>query len=90
MAIARLRVECLRIGITELAMAKGPGFGGPNYVAKMSPVRMRMSKAVRLDRLYKGSLYKEEQKQLHLALKSKADAPQYLVQTLIDLFPVED
>ena len=90
LAIARLRVECLRIGITELAMSKGPGFGGPNYVAKMSPVVMRMSKAVRLDRLYKGSLYKEEQKQLHLALKSKADAPQYLVQTLIDLFPVED
>ncbi|MEM7285488.1 MAG: transcription-repair coupling factor [Actinomycetota bacterium] len=90
LAIARLRVECLRIGITELAMAKGPGFGGPNYVAKMSPVTMRMSKAVRLDRLYKGSLYKEEQKQLQLALKSKADAPQYLVQALIDLFPVED
>ena len=89
LAIARLRVECLRIGITELAVSKGPGFGGPNWVAKMSPVTMRMSKAVRLDRLYKGSLYKEEQRQLHLALKTKKDAPEFLVQALGDLFPAE-
>lgn len=90
LAIARLRVECIRIGITELAVSKGPGFGGPNWVAKMSPVTMRMSKAVRLDRLYKGSLYKEEQRQLHLAMKTKKDAPDYLVQVLEDLFPVEE
>jgi transcription-repair coupling factor (superfamily II helicase) len=90
LAIARLRVECLRIGIEELAVMKGPGFGGPNWVAKMSPVKMLMSKAVRLDRLYKGSLYKEEQRQLHLAMKTKDEAPTHLLQVLQDLFPTED
>jgi transcription-repair coupling factor (superfamily II helicase) len=90
LAIARLRVECLRIGIEELAVIKGPGFGGPNWVAKMSPVKMLMSKAVRLDRLYKGSLYKEDQRQLHLAMKTKDEAPTHLLQTLQDLFPPED
>ncbi len=88
-AIARLRVECLRIGITDLSVVKGPGFGGPNWIAKMSPVRMRMSKAVRLDRLYKGSVYKEEIGQLQLAMKAKDDAPAYLIEALEDLFPAE-
>ncbi len=42
-----------------------------------------------MDRLYKGSLYKEEQRQLHLALKKAAEAPTFLVQALEDLFPPE-
>ena len=79
----------MRIGISELAVVKGPGFGGPKWVAKMSPVKMRMSKAVRLDRLYQGSVYKEEQRQLQLAVKSVDDAPTFLVQSLQDLFPLE-
>ncbi|MGI9621626.1 MAG: transcription-repair coupling factor, partial [Acidimicrobiales bacterium] len=90
LSIARLRVECLRVGVSELAVLKGPGFGGPKWLAKMSPVKMRMSKAVRLDRLYQGSVYKEEQRQLQLALKSVDDAPTFLVQALQDLFPVDD
>ncbi len=90
LAIARLRVECLRIGVTDLSVVKGPGFGGPRWMAKMSPVKMRMSKAVRLDRLYQGSVYKEEQAQLQLALESVDKAPAYLVQALQDLFPAED
>ena len=90
LAIARLRVECLRVGIEDLSVTKGPGFGGPKWIAKISPVKMLMSKAVRLDRLYKGSLYKEESSQLLLALKTADDAPTYLVEALIDLFPVED
>ncbi len=90
LAIARLRVECLRIGVTDLSVVKGPGFGGPRWMAKMSPVRMRLSKAVRLDRLYQGSVYKEEQAQLQLALESADKAPTYLVQALQDLFPADD
>ena len=90
LAIARLRAECHRVGIAELAVSKGPGFGGPNWMAKMSPVKMRLSKSVRLDRLYKGSVYKEEIGQLQLAMKTKDDAATYLVDALQDLFPVDD
>ncbi len=90
LAIALLRVECLRVGITELSLVKGPGFGGPKWIAKMFPVTMRMSKAVRLDRIYKGSVYKEEVHQLQLALKTLENAPTQLVDALADLFPVED
>ena len=87
LAIARLRVECIRVGIAELTVVKGPGFGGPSWVAKMSPIKLKASKAVRVDRLYKGSIYKEEVKALHLALKKVAEAPTFLTQALQDLIP---
>jgi transcription-repair coupling factor (superfamily II helicase) len=90
LAIARVRVECVRLGIQEVSVAKGPGFGGPAWVAKLSPVTLRASKAVRVDRLYKGSVYKEDSKQLHLALKRAEEAPSFLINALEDLFPPQE
>ncbi|MFN3216204.1 MAG: transcription-repair coupling factor [Acidimicrobiales bacterium] len=90
LAIARLRATCVRLGITDISVTKGPGFGGPAWLAKISPITLRMSKAVRLDRIYKGSFYKEELRQLHLALKSKAGAPQVIIDALDDLIPAEE
>ncbi len=89
LAIARVRAECVRLGIEEVSVAKGPGFGGPAWVAKLSPVTLKASKAVRVDRLYKGSVYKEELKSLHLAMKRADEAPTFLVHALEDLFPPE-
>jgi transcription-repair coupling factor (superfamily II helicase) len=70
LAVARVRAECQRIGILEASITKGPGFGGPAWVAKVSPVTLPASKAVRLERLYKGSSYRAEPKILQLALKA--------------------
>ena len=54
LAVAQLRVRAIRAGITEISVAKGPGFGGPAYVAKLSPVKLPASKLVRLQRLFPG------------------------------------
>ena len=37
--VARVRAECARLGITEVTVAKGPGFGGPAYIARLTPDR---------------------------------------------------
>lgn len=50
--VGQLRVECVRTGVREIAVSKGPGFGGPDYVARLSPVELPDSKQVRLRRLY--------------------------------------
>ena len=33
-------------------MTKGPGFGGPDFVARLSPVHLPDSKQVRMERLF--------------------------------------
>lgn len=50
--VARLRAECRRRGITDVLVSKGSGFGGPEWVARISPVRLPESRQVRLQRLY--------------------------------------
>ena len=88
--VARLRAECVRIGVKEISVTKGSGFGGPKLLARISPLQLRTSATIRLDRLYRGSLYKAEQGQLQLALGSTATMVDDLVAALIDLIPPED
>ena len=54
-----VRAHAARVGITELTVGKGPGFGGPEHLVRMSPIELPTSKQIRLDRLYKHSLYKQ-------------------------------
>jgi transcription-repair coupling factor (superfamily II helicase) len=82
LAVARLRVAALRAGITEISVAKGPGFGGPAYVAKLSPARLPASKTVRLNRLYKGSTYRAEAGVLQLAIAKKGTTNTHVVDAL--------
>ena len=87
LSIARLRAECLRVGVTDVAVSRGPGFGGPKWVAKISPIRLRISKSMRLDRVYKGSKYRDESRVLHLALPTSVDAPDRISDALAELAP---
>ena len=70
LSVARLRTACMARGITELTVAKGHGLGGPDLIARCAPVVLPLSRQARLARLYKGSRYKEEQRQLLLPLKT--------------------
>jgi len=88
--VARLRAECVRIGITEISVVKGSGFGGPKLLARISPITLRTSATIRLDRLHKGSVYKAELGQLQLPLPSAATLVDDLVSALNDLVPPED
>ncbi len=56
--VASLRAECSRIGVRELVVVKGPGFGGPDWVAKMGPVTLKDSEEVRFERLFKDGHFK--------------------------------
>ncbi|MCY4194967.1 MAG: transcription-repair coupling factor, partial [bacterium] len=90
LAVARLRCECLRVGVREVAVVKGPGFGGPKWVARISPVRLRPSRQVRLERLYRQAAYHETAELLTLPLASPAAATETMIAALRDLVPVEE
>ena len=85
--VGRLRALCLAVGIREISVTKGTGFGGPVWTVKISPVALPASKVVRLERLYKGSSYRPEPKQLQLALSKKTDVAGQLLAALVDLLP---
>ena len=88
--VARLRAECARTGITDIVVTKGPGFGGPRHVARLSPVALPTSKQIRLERLYKGAVFKGDSGQLQLPLRSTDGVVDELLAALVDLFPVDD
>jgi transcription-repair coupling factor (superfamily II helicase) len=89
LAVARLRAECVRTGLREATVTKGPGFGGPKYVARLSPITLPASKKVRVERLYKGTVVKPAVEQVLLAVKSAAGAADEIVEALQDLVPEE-
>ena len=74
MAVARLRTVGAARGITEVTVARGPGFGAPDLLARCAPVLLPLSRQARLVRLYKGAKYKESQHQLLLPLSSTKPA----------------
>jgi transcription-repair coupling factor (superfamily II helicase) len=85
--VARLRVECLRIGVREVTVAANRT--GPGWQARLSPVELRASAAVRLRRLAKDAIYKEELGQLVVPLRKGVDVAQALIDLLAELVPVE-
>ena len=88
--VARVRATCKRVGITELTVGKGPGFGGPDFNVRMSPIELPTSKQIRLERLYKHSIYKPADGGfLQLGMK-KGDLAENIILALDDLVPPDD
>ena len=85
--VATLRAECVRTGVREVTVTKGPGFGGPRYIARVSPVALPASKVVRLRRLYKDTVYKEDIGQLQIPVKSAASSSATVLAALRELIP---
>ena len=85
--VARLRAECVRTGVREVSVVKGPGFGGPRYLARIAPVVLATSKVIRLKRLYKDTVYKEDSGQLQLPVKAAADSAATVIAALQELIP---
>jgi transcription-repair coupling factor (superfamily II helicase) len=83
--VAQLRAECVRAGVREVAVTKSSGFSGPTYLARIAPIELSASRSVRLERLYKGAVYKPEVGQLQLPLKRAADAAGEIVAALREL-----
>ena len=85
--VARVRAECARLGITEVTIAKGPGFGGPAAIARLTPVALKVSEEVRLKRLVKGAVYKPDSQQLQLPLVRADQVAAGIVALLRELVP---
>ncbi|MEY2453285.1 MAG: hypothetical protein QOD92_2859 [Acidimicrobiaceae bacterium] len=85
--VARLRAECARTGIREINVSKGPGFGGPAYIVRLSPLELKVSQEVRLARLVEEAVYKPEAKQLQLPVRKPGELVEGLVTFLQTLVP---
>ena len=91
LAVARLRVECLRTGVRELSATPGPlgaGVAGRRaLVARVSPIVLPASAQVRLRRLHRDARYKEDARQLLVPLAAGADPAEALADLLRSLLP---
>ncbi len=87
LAVATLRAECVRTGVREVTVTKGPGFGGPRYLARVAPLQLPASKRIRLQRLYRDTVYKEEIGQLQLPVGAAGDSVTTVIAALRELVP---
>jgi transcription-repair coupling factor (superfamily II helicase) len=75
--VARLRAECVRTGVREANVAKG--------TARLFPVRLKTSEQIRLQRLSRTAVYKEDVGQLVVPLARDVNPAQALVTLLQEL-----
>ena len=92
--IARLRAECVRVGVTEVTVvAVRPGSLGPGRageaLARLTPLRLPASARVRLSRLAPRAVLKEDPPQLVVPLAAGPPLPADLVALLAALVPAE-
>jgi transcription-repair coupling factor (superfamily II helicase) len=90
LAVARLRVECLRTGVREVSATARPGQAAltrrRGLLARLAPLTLPASARVRLRRLRPEALYKEETRQLTVPLapgEPPVEALTALVQALV-------
>jgi transcription-repair coupling factor (superfamily II helicase) len=80
--IARLRAHCVRTGVTDITVIPSKEIGGPRFIARLSPLKLPVSKQMRLERTRKGSLVKPDSSEVHVAVPG-GDA---LVGSLLEFF----
>jgi transcription-repair coupling factor (superfamily II helicase) len=92
--VARLRSHCARVGVTELVVIGGPGFGGPELIAKLGPVKLKVSQEVRFTRLFPSGVWKpnefETGGQLQVGIMKKRDLVNDLILFFDTLFPIDE
>ena len=90
LAVARLRAECARVGVREVVVTSGSGFGGPKHMARLQPLPLLLSQQLKLKRLFPGSVYKEDIEQVQVGIKGGADLVEAIVLFLRTIVPVDD
>ncbi len=87
LSVARLRYVCRKLGVTEIAGRKPPTYRDSKWEAKISPIQLRPSEAVKTKRVYTGSVYKEASHELHIVF-TQSDKPILdIIEYLQDLKP---
>ncbi len=79
LGVARLRAECARTGVREVTVAKS--------VARLAPVRLLTSQQIRLRRISRDAVWKEDLAQLVVPLRRGADPLEAVMTLLRELIP---
>ena len=77
------------MGVTELVVTDGPGFGGPKYIARLSPLPLLLSQQLRFKRLFPGGVYKEDIDQVQVGIKGGTDVIEAITLFLRTIVPPE-
>jgi transcription-repair coupling factor (superfamily II helicase) len=88
LAVATLRAECVRTGVREVSVVRSRT--GTGWTARLTPLVLRASAAVRLRRLARDAVHKEDLRQLVVPLAKGADAAGALTTLLRELVPDEE
>jgi transcription-repair coupling factor (superfamily II helicase) len=88
--VAHLRAECVRTGVTSVTVIKSPALSGGGLLALISPIVLPQSKQMRLARLYKGAVYREDDDELRLPVKGGAAMAEDLAAALRELVPTPE
>ncbi len=82
--VGRLRAQCHRLGIVEMQITGSRAQGGQ---ARLSPLELKLSETMRLRRIAKGAIVKEDQRQLVVPIPRGQDPATFLVAFLDELIP---
>jgi transcription-repair coupling factor (superfamily II helicase) len=85
LSVAALRAECHRTGVREVVVTANRT--GPGNQARITPLALRTSATVRLRRLARSAVYKEESRQLVVPLAKGVEPAAALVALLRELVP---
>ena len=92
--IGHLRAECARTGIREVTVVrKGSGglggrIVGPGGTARLSPLSLKASQRIRLERRWPHAVFNEETGQLVMPVPGGVDAAEFVIGMLDALVPV--
>jgi transcription-repair coupling factor (superfamily II helicase) len=90
LGIGHLRAECVRTGVREITVLKGSGGGSFGATtARITPLALKTSGRIRLQRYWAKAIYKEDSQQLVLPVPKDVDAAGFLVDVLAQLVPAE-
>ncbi|MFN2608677.1 MAG: transcription-repair coupling factor [Acidimicrobiales bacterium] len=81
LAVARLRAECARTGVREVTVARN--------VARLAPITLRTSAQIRLKRLSRDAVWKDDLSQLVVPLQRGADPVEAATILLRELVPAD-
>jgi transcription-repair coupling factor (superfamily II helicase) len=87
--VARLRAECVRLGLREVNVVKVTGMGAPRWTARLAPLVLKASQEIRLKRLFKGAVYKDDTQQLVVPVAGGRGVALELVGLLRTLVPAD-
>ncbi len=89
---ALLRADCHRLGVRDVVTVKGPGMGGPAWIARLGPLQLKVSQEMRLSRLFPDSVWKPTEYgadggQIQLGIKKKREIANAIRAFLAAIYP---